>query len=472
MAKKKTPAKKAGTDPKKPASTEDLSDMMSMDEDWEILNLTERTIVRKTPEDEETISLSPPGMEDDDDDEEYTFLADESENTKKAASAADDDAIGVPDSDDADDSLPDEIFELESDEDLEVEADEELRIEAQEDFQVEADEDFQIETDDIIPADQNKNAGQSLEDMADFSELDQDMTTPEADEAQETEDAPKKKKASKQKAKNKKKSTQKKPLIIGIIALLSLVVAGLIVVIAMLLQRPANEPRVASVQTTGRPIVNTGSKPVPTAAPKPVTRPKPVVQPRPTARTTPAPNVRTDLPARPRTAVQQPQPGPATGQKNAAVKPPKPVPSAPAPTPARPQQQPAPPKPAVTKPTASPASAAPVVQPDKNMVHSIQDITFRETGGKLQMAILANGPITDYKSFTLSGPPRLVIDLFGDWTKPPFLEKKAATGYISRIRLGQHDDKLRIVADLRTDQKLAPVFTPTGNGLTINLSIK
>jgi len=90
----------------------------------------------------------------------------------------------------------------------------------------------------------------------------------------------------------------------------------------------------------------------------------------------------------------------------------------------------------------------------------------------LQMKIVADGPVGEYKSFPLSSPARLVIDLFGKWNKPPFLEKKVATGYISRIRLGQHDDKLRIVADLRTDQDLSPVFIPTRDGLTINLSVK
>lgn len=426
MAKKKQPDKDARPDKDKPETTEDLSEMMSMDEDWEILELTERTIVRQAPEDEETISLSPPESNDNEE-EEYVFVTDESTD---AADAGDD------------------VMDL-----SEPEADED-----------DLEEDIEV-SQALAAAEEAEEKGADLEDIADFSEL----------EAERPASAKTNKKKQARSKTVKGKTGREKPamnkMVVGIIALLSLVMVALIVVIVMLLQRQPDEPvKTASVKT-GQPIAKAISTPEPVTKtrPAPATEPRPAVKPKAAAKAIPTPKPRPAVPAPP-VVEDRTTPPPATQVSSGSgttgqIQPTVPVAPAsehkPIPTP-----QPA------TRPVVAEDTVTAAAPSNENMVHILQSIDFQETGGVLQMRIVANGPVGEYKSFPLSSPARLVIDLFGKWNKPPFLEKKVATGYISRIRLGQHDDKLRIVADLRTDQDLSPVFIPTRDGLTINLSVK
>ena len=426
MAKKKQPDKDGRSDKDKPEKPEDLSEIMSMDEDWEILELTERTIVRQAPEDEETISLSPPA--DDNADEEYVFVTDEAAESPEAG----DDVMN--------------LSEPESDEDEQAEDEDIPRL-------MDAD-------------DEPEEEGAELEDITDFSELESEAPPPEK--------AEKKKPARAQTA--KKQADRGRPAlsktVIGIIALLSVVMVSLIVVIVMLLQRQPGKPVQTASDKAGQTIARNMAAPEPVAKP----RPGPVENRVSTAKTIPTPKPRLETPPQPappaRPAIEEPSTRPSA------------IPESPAPGTTTRQFQPAAAmrpepeqKPVIQQPAALPAvnsveKTAATAQPDENMVHILHNIDFQETGAALQMKILANGPVGEYKSFPLSSPSRLVIDLFGKWDKPSFLEKKVATGYISRIRLGQHDDKLRIVADLRTDQALSPAFTPTREGLTINLTTK
>ena len=425
MAKKKQPGKDARANKEKPEATEDLSEMMSMDEDWEILELTERTIVRQAPEDEETISLSPPDMDGSDDNEEYVFVTD--------------DSAEVSDADDDDD---DDVMDLSKPEDGEDDP------ETDESSQDEEEEETVDETPDI-------------NDIADFGELEEE--TPPAPKAD-------KKKPAQGKTVKGKTGGGKAPrnkTVLGIIALLSLVLVSLVVVIVVLLQRRPGEPLDTASVKTGQPVAKTISTSEPTTPPRPVSaaKPKPVEKPGPqSAKAIPTPKPRPvtmPQPAAPTRPAEIPE---STGSGTARQIQPA-VPSAM-------ERAPAPQQPVATPPVAVEEDIRVTAQSSQDMVHTLYNIDFQETGGALQMRISANGPVGEYKSFPLSNPSRLVIDLFGKWNKPPFLDKMVTTGYISRIRLGQHDDKLRIVADLRTDQPLSPVFTPTRDGLSINLSTK
>ncbi len=455
MAKKKKPDQDSKKG--KPEATEELSEMMSMDDDWEILELTERTIVRQAPEDEETISLSPPGMEGNDEDDDYTFISEESGETPAAE---------YKDPPKESNSSPND-FELELDgDDTEAvtEDPEELEVELEmEEVEEEAPQPVKKETP------KKKIAVPEIEDLADFSELEEEEEEDQEEEDEEEEEpAPKK---SKMKPAKKKKAGKKGPLI-GMVVVLSLVLVALVVVIVLLLQKQPGEPRMASSKDSGQPIA-TVSTPAPAVEPKPTARPKPAAKPAPASRSIPTPTTSPVPTSRPKLVVKtKPSPEPAareippTSTTTAPAQPAEPVTTQAQPV------KPTPPKPTPAAPPAPKPPAAATIVADPNMVHKLSDIDFRKTGDSLQVKIMANGPVGEYKSFPLSSPPRLVIDLPGEWEKPPFLEKKVATGYISRVRLGQHADKLRIVADLRTSQALTPVFTPTRDGLTINLSPK
>jgi len=95
----------------------------------------------------------------------------------------------------------------------------------------------------------------------------------------------------------------------------------------------------------------------------------------------------------------------------------------------------------------------------------IRDIFLSESGSEQKLVFQADRPIIKYKYFILSNPPRLVVDFPGIWKDPDFLEKKVDSSLISRIRLWNHGDKLRIVTDLKSDKTLFPVFTKSPDGV-------
>jgi len=102
----------------------------------------------------------------------------------------------------------------------------------------------------------------------------------------------------------------------------------------------------------------------------------------------------------------------------------------------------------------------------------IRDIVLSESGSEQKLVFQADSPIRKYKYFILSNPPRLVVDLPGVWKDPDFLEKIVDSKLISRIRLWNHGDKLRIVNDLKSDKALFPVFTKSSDGVEVVLKTR
>ncbi len=63
------------------------------------------------------------------------------------------------------------------------------------------------------------------------------------------------------------------------------------------------------------------------------------------------------------------------------------------------------------------------------------------------LRIVTSKPVEKFKYFSLTSPNRVVVDLYGSWSRAniPALTSNA---WISKIRTGVHPDKLRIVADV------------------------
>jgi len=99
-------------------------------------------------------------------------------------------------------------------------------------------------------------------------------------------------------------------------------------------------------------------------------------------------------------------------------------------------------------------------------------IVLSGSGSEQKLVFQADNPIIKYKYFFLSNPPRLVVDLPGVWKDPDFFEKKVDSSLISRIRLWNHGDKLRIVNDLKSDKTLFPVFTKSSDGVEVVLKTR
>jgi hypothetical protein len=116
----------------------------------------------------------------------------------------------------------------------------------------------------------------------------------------------------------------------------------------------------------------------------------------------------------------------------------------------------------------APANA--VAESSGNTVREIREIKASREQGELHISLLADGPITDYRSFFLSGPPRLVIDLAGEWKRFSASRLKGGGETVKGIRIGRHPDRLRIVMDLKTERVQRPRFVESQEGLTITLT--
>jgi len=77
----------------------------------------------------------------------------------------------------------------------------------------------------------------------------------------------------------------------------------------------------------------------------------------------------------------------------------------------------------------------------------ITEITLEKKDDSVRFRILADGKLGNYNSFKLDSPPRLVIDIWN--VNSPSLKKriKLPNPYIKEIRVGQYNDKLRLVFD-------------------------
>ncbi|MFH2066427.1 MAG: AMIN domain-containing protein [Pseudomonadota bacterium] len=95
----------------------------------------------------------------------------------------------------------------------------------------------------------------------------------------------------------------------------------------------------------------------------------------------------------------------------------------------------------------------------------LQDIRLSENLKGKVLEVWANKTVAKYKYFILGNPPRLVIDLPGQWKEPDFRIKETENDLISRIRLWRHDSKLRIVSDLTSNRSIKPVVSPNSEGV-------
>lgn len=77
----------------------------------------------------------------------------------------------------------------------------------------------------------------------------------------------------------------------------------------------------------------------------------------------------------------------------------------------------------------------------------ILDIQPSAKGDTTEIVFVGNGPIGDYNAFKLSNPARLVIDVWGVGNLYPSNQVEVNTQQVSKLRIGQHPDKIRFVID-------------------------
>ena len=79
---------------------------------------------------------------------------------------------------------------------------------------------------------------------------------------------------------------------------------------------------------------------------------------------------------------------------------------------------------------------------------------FSMQGSQIKLVLQGNAPMVGHY-FTLAEPNRVVLDLAGNWDVA--VPRVPSNRLIEAVRVGQHDDKTRIVFDMKTQGKVALV---------------
>ena len=75
-------------------------------------------------------------------------------------------------------------------------------------------------------------------------------------------------------------------------------------------------------------------------------------------------------------------------------------------------------------------------------------------GGLIKLVLKGNSPMVGHY-FILKEPERVVLDLAGNWSLQ--VPKVPSNRLVQTVRVGQHEDKTRLVFDMKTGGKVALV---------------
>lgn len=129
--------------------------------------------------------------------------------------------------------------------------------------------------------------------------------------------------------------------------------------------------------------------------------------------------------------------------------------------PARPATPPAAPEKAEKKEEKKPEKAAPAAKA-RTVTRFV--VFARETGATVR--IEGSSPI-DYKYLTLNNPPRVAVDLVGEWTvKAPGVPRNPA---VTNVRLGKLEGRTRVVIDLSGESKVRYILSKDKKRLDVRI---
>jgi type IV pilus assembly protein PilQ len=103
---------------------------------------------------------------------------------------------------------------------------------------------------------------------------------------------------------------------------------------------------------------------------------------------------------------------------------------------------------------------------------TLEMVQSEAAGSGARLALAADGRIDGASHFALEDPVRLVVDLPGLTNRFPESRLLVGQGPVSRVRIGQHEDKVRVVVDAAEGvQSLEPAqLVPTADGLVVALA--
>ncbi|MFZ5570115.1 MAG: type IV pilus secretin PilQ [Thermodesulfobacteriota bacterium] len=102
--------------------------------------------------------------------------------------------------------------------------------------------------------------------------------------------------------------------------------------------------------------------------------------------------------------------------------------------------------------------------------NNLRTISASEIQNGIMVSVITDRSVTDYKSFTLSDPPRIVFDLYG--VKSPFTKPQVVpvnTQWVKGIRHFGYPERVRMVIDTKNEYLSAFKAESTGNGLAVRL---
>jgi type IV pilus secretin PilQ/predicted competence protein len=98
---------------------------------------------------------------------------------------------------------------------------------------------------------------------------------------------------------------------------------------------------------------------------------------------------------------------------------------------------------------------------------SVTDFSIADAGTYVQVDITADGTMSNFTSFELDDPTRLVLDFPGLASAVPVKEKKAPGSLLKRVRCGQHPDRFRVVFESPATELPFSKVVPTTSGATV-----
>jgi len=104
-----------------------------------------------------------------------------------------------------------------------------------------------------------------------------------------------------------------------------------------------------------------------------------------------------------------------------------------------------------------------------NKAKEIIDFSLEEKKDHIDFNILADGKVENYNLFKLDGPPRLVLDIWEVGTQYPKKSIRISNPFIKEVRIGQHQDKLRLVFDSSKPQLPAYQINRIDDKLVVSL---
>ena len=121
------------------------------------------------------------------------------------------------------------------------------------------------------------------------------------------------------------------------------------------------------------------------------------------------------------------------------------------------------------KPAGIPVKSPVAVKPVRNSIEKVKFIKWPQ-GFKMSM-VTAHG-IGKYNHFFLDGPPKLVLDIKGKWKSNTDSVFRLKNDLVKQVRIGEHDEFIRIVFDLKAKKPPLPEFVKSDNGLIVTLKLK